>query len=175
MATKFDGEFPYAAVNAAWPPGTPAITFAEAAVAARKLTKHFGGRRALVGRVRRCWISRKPTDDLARGWRRLVHDVSHRVWRREAPAAKAHSKHHALLELEMIQYVVAKGWLTGPLAEVRPRRLRPTAESRLAKAQADLARWQRKLKLAQTKVKVYTRRLRVVERRAAKLAQGVAA
>src|SRR5215510_11868328 len=84
----------------------PAITRQEAERAARRLYRRFGGvahmaviddgtggtvkRHAMKfrGPVRRCWISTRalPASQLNRGWARLIHDISHRIFARRHPS-----------------------------------------------------------------------------------------
>lgn len=154
----------YTPVNEVWPADLPSLTRDEARRAARKLIHHFGGRRR-VRWVRRCWVAASPPfNTVHRGWRRLVHDVSHRVWTREAPKARAHGKHHATLELEMSRYVLARGWLTGTLKAAEHRRPAPTADQKLARTLAALKRWETKRRRAETAMKKLRRRVRYYER-----------
>lgn len=156
----------YEEANTVWPAELPAITAQEAARAARKLTRHFGKRKS--GRVRRCWVRLKPPFNiLRRGWRRLVHDVSHRVYRYEFKKRAGFGEHgaqHALLELEMVKYVIEHGWLNGALrSEPKPRPKR----DRAAHARAMLVRWQSKVRRARTAEKKWATKVRYYERRAA--------
>ena len=68
-------------------------------------------------RVRKCWIALSGnTSGLRRGWRRLTHDVSHMVYSYRYPKVKFnHSHKQAELELEIIKFVISKGWLNGTL------------------------------------------------------------
>lgn len=101
----------YQEVNAAWPTVVPSITRDEARRASRKLARHFGGRPRRE--PRRCWISARP--NCSNGWWRLVHDVAHETFSRSFPHFTDHNPGHAKLERDMIEYVVAKGWLNGIL------------------------------------------------------------
>jgi hypothetical protein len=116
----------YDPVNDLWPTVLPPITAQEADAARRALVKRFGVRDdacALQSRpmtdhrpVRRVWVSRKPTGVMGRGWARLVHDVSHRVFKYRHPGWRTHEHGHAVLELEMAWYVLTQtDWLQGGL------------------------------------------------------------
>lgn len=161
----------YEAVNAVWPREVPAITRAEAQRALKRLVRHFGGTAcAKLGRhpVRRCWISLKPYHGLRRGWRRLVHDVSHRLFAREHPHFKDHGRSHAALELTMSRYVIEKGWLTGTLRPTPPKPkavIAPTLDARYVKVCDQIKRWETKRKRAETALKTLERRKRALARR----------
>jgi len=147
---------PYENVNNAWPATTPGVlTRAEAERAARKLVNHFKGPRHAI-RVSRAWVT-TPTsrfrDSLNRGWRRMVHDISHDVWSAMAPNAKNHGTWHAELEAEMVAYVVKKGWLSGTLRPKVSAPRRPGPTDRLATTLAALKRWESKRKRAETAIK----------------------
>ena len=160
----------YEPVNAAWAAiDKPAITREEAARAVTLLYRKFGrkadgGPRMLTdmkfnGAVRRCWISTKPTTGIDKGWARLVHDVSHRVFYRRFPAQLAHAPAHARLEREITEYVLASGWLTGTL---KPKvKAKPTGEAaralKLARIDGALVRWDAKLRRASNAMKKLTR------------------
>lgn len=164
----------YAAVDAGWPAAIPPITREEARRASRKLARHFGGRPRRE--PRRCWVATSgQVGTIRRGWRRLVHDVSHRVWREQAPAARGHGKWHADLEREMVAYVVARGWLAGTLRA--PEKATPVSlDARRAKRAlhlaAQVAKWTRRKKLATTKLRYWTNRERAAARRQAEGVQG---
>ncbi len=160
----------YAATNQAWPATLPPITRHEARRAARKLMRHFAKRETAW--LRRCWISTRPLQrETPRGWWRLVHDVSHRVFRlTNRNIARSHGGWHAELELEMVRYVIEHGWLEGKLKPAERKRV-PMSETerrdhRLEHARRMLAKWERKAKLSATKVKLWTRRQAQIEKRA---------
>lgn len=157
----------YEKVNSAWPVTLPSITRAEGARAARKLIHHFHRRRK-VRWSRRCWIAVTPeANTLHRGWRRLVHDVSHRVFDLTHPNSTNHGGLHAKLEQAMVEYVVAQGWLGGPLrpAQVRSRAV-PSPADKLARVRASMKRWLTKKKRAETALSTLRRRERYYEKRA---------
>jgi hypothetical protein len=156
----------YDSVNAVWPATLPAITREEATRAARKLMDHFYQRRDGGGRrwCRQVWISARPlSNGTARGWWRLVHDVSHRVFDlQNRKTFRGHSGWHAELELEMVRYVVEHGWLDGRLrtAEPAPLSVDERRVKKLAHAQRMLARWEKKSKTAAQRVKRWRGRVR---------------
>ena len=126
-----------------------------------ELKRHFGraefaspnaGFRIWSRKARRCWISTKPTRGHWKGWGRLIHDVSHTVFRYRHPSFRPHDGGHAKLELEMAQYVVAQGWLGGTLKPVE--KPKPTVAekraSRLAQVEVRIERWESKLRRAET-------------------------
>lgn len=169
----------YALTNGQWPDSIPSITIDEALKAARRLVRHFGkattrgpGLRrvdmAAPTTIRPVWACSGragSTDQLARGWRRLVHDIAHRVHRYRYPKRRPHDPLHERLEAEMTAYVLAKGWLGG---ELRPAsKPAPSIDDKraqkLASVRARLKRWETKAKRAATAIK----KLKATERRLA--------
>lgn len=153
----------YDAVNTSWDRSTlPAITRDEAGRAARKLMRHFAHRKSRW--CRRVWISRKETTGHHKGWGRLAHDVSHRVYQYEYRAAMlpgGHSRTHAAIELSVIRYICDQGWLDGKL---KPAPKKKPLVDRVAKTQVAIERWERKAKIAETYLKKYRARLRRLDR-----------
>lgn len=168
----------YNDINAAWAGLTiPPITRHEADRAVRALYRKFGksdlggpeqqSDMTFGGNVRRCWISRAQNGALERGWGRLVHDVSHFVFRRRHPKWRPHHPQHAILEREMADHVRACGWLDGLLRAAEPAKMTPdqrTAERRAA-LDARLAAWQTKQKRATNAIKKVRRQIAAMERR----------
>lgn len=163
------GDPRYAPVTATLPATLPPVTREEAERAARRLYRAFlkadtlgaGGRVVKFGgKVRRCWISSKQTSGHYKGWGRLVHDVSHRVFEWRYPQLKPHHGLHARLEAEMAQYVVAQGWLDGKLRP--PVKPAPDAAQKralkLARTEAAIERWQSKQRRAENALKKLKRR-----------------
>lgn len=155
----------------------PPINRIEAERAARAIYRHFGGVHLggpqmqeparFSGKARRCWITRRAGADSSKGWPRLVHDVSHRIFARRHPNFRPHAGGHAALEREVAEYVMEQGWLAGTL-RAGPRR-KITGEERRAARQRRLAsaikRWERKLARAQKALKKLKRRERDALRR----------
>jgi hypothetical protein len=167
----------YVSADAVWESVAcvPPITRAEAEAAAKKLYRVFGGktghdhqtRRAKLGRVRRCWITAQPGAGLRRGWRRLVHDVSHRIFQYRHPGWRPHHPQHAALEQELAVYVVTQtDWLSQSLAcAPKSKPVRDLATVRRARVEARLAGWEAKLKRAQKAVAKLRRQVAYYERR----------
>lgn len=161
----------YSDVNTLWAAtAVPAISRHEAERAARALYRKFGRKKdfprqlrnlKFTGEARHCWITSKPvqnSDD--RGWPRLVHDVSHMIFRRRYPQFRPHHPLHAGLELEIAQFVLDVGWLTGnlkPKAKTKPSTDDVRAR-KLANIDAALERWDSKLRRAQNAIKKLQRR-----------------
>lgn len=158
----------YAPVNAAWPETLPPINTIEARRASRLLARHFGGqpKRWYPSPV---WTTGRPLKSgSARGWWRLVHDVAHDVFEQtNRHTRRNHGGWHAELELAMVRYVLAKGWLAGSLKPIKKPAL--TLDERRAKAlshaQAQVAKWERALRRAQGRLKTWRRKERAWARR----------
>lgn len=168
----------YDAVNAMWSRVTlPPVTRIEAERAARRLYRHFGGLSLggpnmlgpvrFNGEVRRCWIISRTNAGLEKGWPRLVHDVSHRIFERRHPNFRPHAGGHATLEREIAEFVVQSRWLEGTLKPRPP--AKPTVSERRAKriaqTEAAIARWQSKRRRADMALKKLSRRHRDLVRR----------
>jgi hypothetical protein len=165
----------YEVANTLWPAVVPAITREEAKRAVARLWRKFTPathhhRGSGYYRVRRCWISPRPTNRLDRGWRRLVHDVSHRVNLILYPHATGHRHHngqHAELETDMVKFVLASGWLEGKLRPKVKVKARPFDSDKVASLQARLAVWDSKRRRAENAIKKLKLRLRYYERKVA--------
>lgn len=171
---------PYDAIALLWSNVTvPPVTRIEAERAARRLYSHFGAVRLggphmtraarFNGRVRRCWITSTTNAGLRKGWQRLVHDVSHRIFAQRHPSFRPHAGGHARLEYEIASHVIGEGWFTGTL---RPRAARKLTVSErraqaIARTESAIARWDSKLRRAQTALRKLRRRLRAQHRRLA--------
>lgn len=169
----------YAIVPAALPPVLPPITRVDAQRIATMIYRQFYpgvGHSASThperhytypeGRVRRVWISSKPTtaDNHSKGLGRLIHDLSHRVFRATYPHKRPHDPLHVRYETDVAAYVAASSWLkrlTTPKPE-RPPKPAPTAADKraaeLAKVEAAIKRWTTKAKRAETALKKLARR-----------------
>lgn len=166
----------YEPVRATLPETMPAITRVEAERALRRLWMRFGPAdwkagvkryRARSSRsykfiARRCWISTKPTSGNDRGWGRLVHDVSHRIFARYYPSRRSHDPLHARYETDVAAYVVEQGWLDGKLKPPPKVKTRASTSVKLERVDAAIKRWTSKAKRAQTalsKLRAKRRRL----------------
>ena len=170
----------YQSIDDTLPDTLPAITREEADRANRLLCKHFG-RKSLgpvtmladvyPGRTRVCWLSPKPThgSNHFKGWGRLIHDISHRIFRRRHPHFRPHDGGHATLEREIAQYVVTRGWLEGKLKSRAAPLKKLSADERrallLQRTQANLARWQAKSRRAENAIKKLKRKAAALVRR----------
>lgn len=179
----------YAQVNAQWPSDMPPITRPEAEKAVVRLYRKFGEnhdvpnrswvkpqvRYRQVGsnrvttelRIRRCWVSVNPPHNrLSKGWRRLVHDASHRIARHLFPGKRPHDWRQEHLERDMVAYVLAQGWLSGALKAKEKPKADP-ATLRRARVLEGIARWEAKEKRARNALKKLRRQKAYYDRRAA--------
>ena len=155
----------------AWPNEIPPLTRDEAAKAVQRLWKKFGNigwtPRLAPEKVRRVWIPAKPPfNTLHRGWRRLVHDMSHRIARHLHPNRPPHDLRHEWLEGEMVEYVLSTDWLQGGL-KPKEKPARPAQELRYERVLVRLASWERKAKRAENAIKKLRRQKAYYEKRAA--------
>lgn len=167
----------YDPVAAQLPDTLPALTRAAAGDYARRLLRRFGKvedgavdamthpvtwNRAL-GRT--CWASTKPTQrsNHFKGWGRLIHDISHLVFRARHPSFRPHDGGHARLEREVAAYVAGTGWLTPKAPVVR----KATTDDKLAALDASVKRWTTKARRAATALAKLRRRRASLLRRVA--------
>lgn len=177
----------YGQVNRMWPDELPILEKDEAERAYKKLVAKFGkketvhptlgwvkrkmtvrrwrykGTKTWYTRVRKCWLSLNgDTNTLSKGWRRLVHDVSHYVHDFRFPHSRDHDLAQAKIEQEMSQYVIDSGWLDGKLKS-KPK-VKPTKdEKKLVKVKnlcKLISSWEKKEKTAQTYLKKYRLKLK---------------
>ncbi len=135
----------YAPIDDAWATSKlPPVTRQEAERAANKIAARFGGVQHggphmdapyRVRRIRLCWITRTGASTY-KGWPRLVHDLSHQIFRARHPRWTPHHPAHARLEREITEFVLGAGWLAGSLRSIQAA---PTREARSAE-QAHAAR-----------------------------------
>lgn len=152
----------YDHINTAWPETIPAITALEAERAAQRIARHFKFR---PGRARKVWVAiNAPTNRLNRGWRRLVHDLSHRWFRQVYRAKRPHDPLHERYEDQVREYVLAAGWLDGKL---RPKvKAKPAVDLKAQRAKRVAERmkaWEVKKKRAETALKKLRRQARYYE------------
>ena len=154
----------------------PPITRREAERVAERIFRHFGavklGGPDMVhparfrGHARRCWISPRRSGGSEKGWQRLVHDVSHDLFAHRHPDFRPHAGGHATLELEIAEFVVRSGWLSGTLKPRQP--AKPTALERraikIARTEAAIARWEAKRRRADKALQKFRRRYRALIR-----------
>ena len=162
----------YDKANSILPKTLPYITYDEAKRASRLLVSKFGklkdaspdnfGSMYKKIRVRKVWVclSGDPST-LHRGWRRLIHDLAHRIFRFRSPSLPDHCQFQADFEAELVAYVNKSGWLEGDL---KPKIVvLSNEEKRLKKIkhlQFLIERWQRKQKIANTFIRKYHKKLK---------------
>lgn len=162
----------YRRVNAAWPADVPPLTAPEAVRAVRRLYR-FGLRRTFRGEVR-VTSGRRYTwmyhgvlfVNPEKGWKDLVHLISHYAAERLEPGA-AHGGYHARMELRMIKAVIRRGWLSGALRD--PERAPVVVDERAARQgrlAVRLVAWERRAKRAATALKKLRRQLQYYARTA---------
>lgn len=186
------GDERYDPIGQVLPEITPPITRVEAARAAAKIYKRFGkaelrpvprerpdgttpklGPIKFNGRARVCWASTKPVRGTgAKGWPRLIHDVSHSIFERRHPNFRAHDGGHATLEREIAEYVVTQGWMAANPLRPQPK-AKPSKDAaralRLARIEAAILRWQAKQRRAENALRKLKRQQRAAARAAASL------
>jgi len=113
--------------------------------------------------VRKCWLSLNgDTNTLSKGWRRLVHDVSHYVHDFRFPNSNDHDLAQAKIEQEMAQFVINSGWLEGKLKS-KPK-AKPTKDEKQNAKRINLEKliksWGTKEQRAKTYIKKYKTKLK---------------
>lgn len=161
----------YTKVDEAWPSEVPKLTAQEAVSAGKRLYRKFMGR-AFQGTVKATSGNRRGVSLWAgemivnpdRGWRGLVHSMSHRVFYRLEPGRRPHDPRHSGLEYRMVRYVVDSGWLQGTLRrEPKPQPLVDLQRLRYDRVKARLAQWDAKAKRAQRAIKKLQQQARYYE------------
>jgi len=132
--------------------GTRKATRAELAHIWRRYTdRHPSG-------ARRCWVSASPSTGHAKGWGRLIHDVSHMLHEYRHPKERPHGHLHAGIEQAVQAYVEAQGWLQPQpkpvAASVSDRRA-----ARLMRLETRLVRWECKARRAVTAIRKLKRQI----------------
>lgn len=166
----------YQRVNAAWPEDVSIPTAEEAVRAVRKLYRFVKGHK--LGLPIQITSGNRYTyahggmlyvnpNCRGRGWRELVHDLSH--WLHQETGDKPHAKSHARLELRLAKEVVKRGWLAGTLkTPEKPEQAGP--DPKVLRHQRILRRmelWLAKKRRAERALTKLTRQARYYERAAA--------
>jgi len=97
----------------------------------------------------------------SRGWKDLVHELSHHFHSRRS-SDRPHGEAHALLEFNMVRHVIDSGWLDGRFNKP----VKPKVNAKLARYQRVLKRletWERKAKRAETAIKKLRKQARYYE------------
>lgn len=144
-------------VNALWPADVPKLTESEARYAAHRFWRELRGSApppiVITSGRRYNWVRRnKLYLNPGRGWRELVHDLSHYTATRIHPGITPHDSRHAYLERRMVQMVIDGNWLSGKhRAPEKPEKAKPNPVLvRYQRVLARHARWTAKLKRAKT-------------------------
>ena len=184
-----EGHKVYGSVNRMWPEKLPILEKDEAERAYKRLIAKFGkkkvwseysnkwitekksvrrtrkrGTKTWKTRVRKCWLSLNgDTNSLSKGWRRLVHDVSHYVYYFRFPNnSQDHNIAQAKIEQEMAQFVIDSGWLDVKLKS-KPKS-KPTKDEKQTAKTKNLIKlirsWERKETTAKTYIRKYRLKLK---------------
>jgi hypothetical protein len=121
-----------------------------------------GGNRGSATLGRKCWAATKPTTGHFKGWGRLIHDVSHMVHRYRHPKARPHAHGHEAIELAVMRYVEAHGWL------IEEPKTRDNSHKMLA-LQERILRWESKERRAKNALKKLRARLNRLNKAQAKV------
>ncbi|BAQ89164.1 hypothetical protein [uncultured Mediterranean phage uvMED] len=163
----------YDLANSILPKELPFITYKEADKAARLLAKKFGKLKDAAPtryrnyptniRIRKCWICLSgDSSTLHRGWRRLIHDMAHRLFRYRSPNMPDHCKLQADFEAEMVSYVNQSGWLNGLLKpKAKPKLSNDEKRNiKIIRLKENILRWETKIKRGNTYLKKYKTKLK---------------
>jgi hypothetical protein len=159
--------------NSILPETLPYITYDEARKASRLLARKFGNKKdAAPSRygnypinlhIRKCWVCLSGDSSLlSRGWRRLIHDLAHRLFKYRSPSLPDHCALQAEFEGQVIRYVLQSGWLDGKLKQKPKAKISSDQkkEMKITKLRMAVLKWERKIKLANTFLKKYKSKLR---------------
>lgn len=179
MDVKVNTMKKYNECNTYLPKVLPYITKTEAIKAYKHLINKFGkkkvassysnkwlnhkmGKRRYAREPRRCWIclSGDPST-LSKGWRRLIHDVSHMVHSFLRPNFKDHCFQQAELELDMIKYAFEKKWFDGVLKpKVKVISPEDKKDIKIKHLEYLIKKWETKNKTTLTYLKKYKAKLK---------------
>jgi len=159
--------------NSNLPESLPFITHDEAKKATRLLVKKFGKMKDATPlryrnyptnlEIKKCWVCLSGNSStLQRGWRRLIHDLAHRLFRFRSPSLPDHCALQAEFEGQMINFVIQSNWLNGIL-KPKPKVVLSSVqkkERKIIKLNLSISKWERKIKLANTFLKKYKLKLK---------------
>jgi hypothetical protein len=167
------------AVHRAWPDDAPVPTGPEAIKGAKRLYKRAMGRPwngpvKLTSGRRHTWIRRgvfyvNPDEqrwrgDKNRGWREIVHSVSHYAHMRLNPHLRPHDDKQAYLERDLAEFVVKSGFLDGKLkSKAKPKPKVSVVDQRAMRAKKLLALHRKKLEREKRLVKKWQAKVRYYE------------
>ena len=176
-------KFKYDEVNDLWDQQIiPYITRFEAKRAVKLICNKFGKSkfapptiRYPISRYGNVWwdtficLSGDPTR-MSRGWRELVHQTSHCIYKYYSGYKKRqrkyeHSIQQAELELTILKFVISKNWLNGVL---KPKVVILSKDEKQLKKlehyQKLISKWQTKLKLANTFIRKYDKKVKYLNK-----------
>ncbi len=147
-------------VNSKWPTDRNLVpTDAEAIKGVKRLYRKAMGR-PWRGKVevtsgnRHTWIRRGVlyvNPNRRRGWPGIVHSISHWAHMKKNPNDRPHSDRQAYIERDLVDYVLASGWIEGAL-KPQPRKPKEKVDIVKVRYQRILereARWKAKLSRAE--------------------------
>jgi hypothetical protein len=153
----------YRSVNGVWPDAIPPLTAQEAVTGTKRLyrlvmKKPFQGKVRITSGNRRGVAIRygEMIINPDRGWREVVHSLSHRCHFRLYPNHRPHDGRgtHAFVERMMIEHVIKSGWLEGKLR--RPEKPKANVDLkrlRYARICARIERWEAEARRAECALK----------------------
>tara|TARA_R110001592_G_scaffold85761_3_gene253336 strand:+ start:6651 stop:7241 length:591 start_codon:yes stop_codon:yes gene_type:complete len=174
----------YKKANSILPKELPYISKAEACRVYKKLIRKFGVKEkrhpwkdqwqkmkmpyeVYQYEPRKVWVCLTGnSSSLSRGWRRLIHDVAHKIFRWRSPRLPDHCTFQAELETEIVQYVNDSGWLNGSL-KPKPKVKLSSDEKvsvKIKRLQDNIKHWETKVKRANTYLKTYRYKLKRYKR-----------
>jgi len=142
-------------VNSKWPAKLAAPEPAEAVSGARRLYRRavghpWRGKIVLTSGRNHTWIRYgvfyiNPNERYngRGGWPEIVHSIAHLAHRRKHPNDRPHSHNELYIERDLVDYVLAQGWLDGKL-KPKPKPPRDIVRDRYARILAREKAWQAK-------------------------------
>ena len=168
----------YARANATWPDPLPKPTPEQAVLAVKRLWKWgmnermtypvelTSGRNYTWRRNGKMYVN-PDSDHHGGGWKALIHDLSHLMWRRanREEGVRPHEKGHAKLELRMVKEVIKRGWLNETPREEAPIATKKDVQStRYAGINRRIESWEAKERRAKNAIKKLRRQAAYYER-----------
>lgn len=164
----------YTPVAAALPATLPPITREQSIRLCRALIRAFRHDKPITRwlarattKGRACWISRtaRTSDHVTRGVARVIHDVSHEIFRSIYPSRRPHDPLHVRYEADMAAWVAQRldRFTAPPKVKPRPTTAQKRSEA-LARTEAAIKRWESKERRAKNAL----RKLRARQRQQAR-------